>query len=337
MQPQTAALDSVEEFCHVARSMIVSGRVLVGEIKEETTAERLVVHISDSLRDKVATDIFNLPANFFAPARRVVGSLGKCMYCGSTESLSDEHVLPFGLAGSWVLEEASCESCRRATQRVEYFLQRQHLFQTRGVLDLPTRRPAERPTHVSIVQERSDGTQTRDRMALSSAPALLIFPIVTHARFVDPSLAVDSSSTDLLTGYWAYELFPGRMVQIARDYHVQDLSLNGQMRAVHFMQTVAKIGLGLAYAAFGTSFTPNGIAAYIIGDSEGMCEHVRCIKQHPAGDNGSLHIVKVCVEQGAVVAYVRLFALFGSPIYAARVGSVAGGTLHVPQKLYLLP
>jgi len=41
--------------------------------------------------------------------RMVLRRIGKCIYCGSTEALSDEHIIPLGLNGAWILEQASCK------------------------------------------------------------------------------------------------------------------------------------------------------------------------------------------------------------------------------------
>lgn len=56
-------------------------------------------------------------------------NVGACIYCGDkTPPLSREHVLPRGLgggsapdgySGALVLQNASCEICRRVTQKIE--------------------------------------------------------------------------------------------------------------------------------------------------------------------------------------------------------------------------
>jgi len=38
--------------------------------------------------------------------------VGKCIYCGSTEDLSDEHVILYGLYRTSELEDASCKTRR---------------------------------------------------------------------------------------------------------------------------------------------------------------------------------------------------------------------------------
>lgn len=45
--------------------------------------------------------------------------IGKCIYCGSLEDLTNEHALPKALKGQWVLQKASCSSCSKYTSKIE--------------------------------------------------------------------------------------------------------------------------------------------------------------------------------------------------------------------------
>lgn len=44
---------------------------------------------------------------------------GKCIYCGCTEQLTDEHIVPFALGGNLVLPTASCVACADRTKKYE--------------------------------------------------------------------------------------------------------------------------------------------------------------------------------------------------------------------------
>jgi hypothetical protein len=43
----------------------------------------------------------------------------RCIYCGSTKQLSNEHIIPINLGGNYVLYRASCESCRLKIHPIE--------------------------------------------------------------------------------------------------------------------------------------------------------------------------------------------------------------------------
>jgi 5-methylcytosine-specific restriction endonuclease McrA len=46
-------------------------------------------------------------------AKRREKEIGICIYCGSTNNLSDEHVLPYGLGGDLMWERFALASCVR--------------------------------------------------------------------------------------------------------------------------------------------------------------------------------------------------------------------------------
>ena len=48
----------------------------------------------------------------FAPAR-------ECIYCGATDGLTTEHIIPYSLGGRFELPEASCNECTEITKKIE--------------------------------------------------------------------------------------------------------------------------------------------------------------------------------------------------------------------------
>ena len=45
--------------------------------------------------------------------------IGKCIYCGCIEDLSDEHIVPYSFNGHVVLDESSCKNCSEITSKFE--------------------------------------------------------------------------------------------------------------------------------------------------------------------------------------------------------------------------
>lgn len=65
-----------------------------------------------------------------------------CIYCGSTDNLTDEHIIPNGLlpkGGDWYLPKASCPNCCSITKKFEGSVQQSMLGPLRYKLDLKTR------------------------------------------------------------------------------------------------------------------------------------------------------------------------------------------------------
>jgi hypothetical protein len=73
-----------------------------------------------------------------------LGRVGRCIYCGTTESLSDEHVIPLGLGGRSILYDASCQSCANITSAFERVVLRDQFGAFRARVGVPTRRPKQR-------------------------------------------------------------------------------------------------------------------------------------------------------------------------------------------------
>lgn len=81
---------------------------------------------------------------------RQYASVGKCIYCGSKERLTREHIIPYSAGGRWVLPEASCRDCAVVTGAIEGEFARTILGPLRMLYDMPTRRPKDRPKHLPL-------------------------------------------------------------------------------------------------------------------------------------------------------------------------------------------
>src|SRR6185503_11800414 len=102
--------------------------------------------------------------------------VGRCIYCPSTSSLSDEHIIPFGLDGEWVLPEASCGACRDITSTLEQHVLRDMLGVPRIALGLPSRRKERRPTTLPLTIVDAGGERTID-LSFADHPTIALFPI----------------------------------------------------------------------------------------------------------------------------------------------------------------
>jgi HNH endonuclease len=87
------------------------------------------------------------PLRSYLPTQpgRTYRSIELCIYCGSTEELSDEHIIPMGLGGRLVLSHASCAICSSKTSKQERTCLRTMYGPLRLLYGLPSRRKRERP------------------------------------------------------------------------------------------------------------------------------------------------------------------------------------------------
>jgi len=106
----------------------------------------------------------------------VIGDVRRCIYCGSSDSLQKEHVIPLALQGHFVLDHASCRRCAVITGRMEQEMLRGWFLAPRTTLQLKTRRPKERPTALPGIVRRA-GVDEEAMVPIDAYPSALIFPL----------------------------------------------------------------------------------------------------------------------------------------------------------------
>ena len=107
-------------------------------------------------------------------AKRRFQPVGQCIYCGRGESLSDEHVIPFGLGGKLVLPKASCPACADKTKAFEQRLLRGHWWAYRRTVGMKSRRPGEQPDTFPVIFEYPSGEMMREEVSPEEYPFLLV-------------------------------------------------------------------------------------------------------------------------------------------------------------------
>lgn len=97
--------------------------------------------------------------------------VGRCIYCDSTKELGEEHIVPYGLGGKFVLPEASCRSCAKVTnEQIENPLLGKMLLPIRTVLGARTRNPKDRPRDFGVRVRSADGNERLVRVPAEDAP-----------------------------------------------------------------------------------------------------------------------------------------------------------------------
>jgi len=116
-------------------------------------------------------------------------NIGQCIYCRtlptSTEPLSDEHILPFGIYGKHQLGKASCKKCAAITSDFEGKVQRDDMRNLRSVIGFPTRHKKRKPT-LKLPHEivtRCGQVQNIEASA-EDAPAIMILPVFKAPAYV---------------------------------------------------------------------------------------------------------------------------------------------------------
>ena len=110
-----------------------------------------------------------------------------CIYCGATDNLQKEHILPFRLSGTAVLPDSTCSKCASITDRQEGLVLRGPMRAVRVYRDLKSRsRHKGAPKEYSRTIMRGSVQETV-MLPLDEYPIWLHFPIFPPPAFLNPS------------------------------------------------------------------------------------------------------------------------------------------------------
>lgn len=99
-----------------------------------------------------------------------------CIYCGADNADSEEHVIPYCLGGTQVLEDASCGRCRDLTSLFELHVCRYTYSWMRKVTGYPSRKPKNMPTTVPVVFVEASGEERRRDLPIEQVPFPVLVP-----------------------------------------------------------------------------------------------------------------------------------------------------------------
>lgn len=242
--------------------------------------------------------------------------VGRCIYCGATENLTTEHVLPHGLGGRWTLVEASCPDCNKVTSLCERHVQREQLLLPRVVEGMQKRHHETRPQNVKLEVLR-DGKWESMQVPVDMCAGMFGMLVFQEPRHVAE-----------------YE-YRSRMKVIAGTFHGSNLEAllqrlgatsirpSAVFRGNSFGRMLAKIGYGMAVLKYGLDELQECyVRPCILGKKDDTGRWVgssgRDVRELPKGSE--THIVDLVEIDGEVHAVIRLFANYGTPEYRVVVG-----------------
>lgn len=261
------------------------------------------------------------------------GPVGECIYCGSTEHLTDEHIVPKGLDGTAVLEGSSCRSCARITGAVEGDILRgprepgtgettlaRQMWYVRSHIDVGSGR--ERPETGEVVVIR-DGEEETVELPLGEYPIFLPLPLLpppTHLTDEEIDGAIEVNRMVSI-------LFGPTPSEVGERLGADAVKVTVNEDWVTLSRMIAKIAYAYAVAEKGLeAFEEVFVTPDILGETDGVG---RWVGGHPdrtlAPDEGLLHRVAVHEEEdrGLLLGEVRLLANSITPTYLVVLGSLS--------------
>lgn len=245
--------------------------------------------------------------------------MGECVYCGSVDGLTDEHIVPFGLGGNLILPDASCPGCAKITSLFERRVLRGFMHRARTTGNFQTRRPKERPQTHTVTLLRNDQIIETD-VAVPDATALLHLPLLAPPQFFSGV----TDTTGLTVRGLETLYFGANPEEFVKGHGASGLQQTDSLDVNSFARMIAKIGYCYICATLG--IPPRAevpVLPFILGTRDDGSQWVGSVdyptQAERAGANIVLaHTAYCCESEPSIqllVARVKLFANAGATGY----------------------
>ena len=244
--------------------------------------------------------------------------IGMCVYCGSTEGLTDEHIVPRGLKGPWKLVKGSCQACNQITSAFEKSVLREQFILPRAALGLPTYHPKRRPQKFSFEVEKTGHKETIV-LPKTECPPLFVMLTGEKPRYIadydyEKSVNVTRAS-----------LHGSGLLKIKRKLNIDSLSVKVNISGNSFERMLAKIAYGMTILTYGPGALEECyVLPCILGQKDDTGYWVGSSVQDfsTLPKEQSLHRISLKVTGGEVRVLIRLFASYRTPEYLVIVGKL---------------
>ena len=259
---------------------------------------------------------------------RVYSDVGRCIYCGSTQALSDEHIIPYSLGGNFVLPKSSCAECARVTSSFEQTCMRTMYGPLRLLYNLPTRRRKERPEKLPLKVKFSADQSDWELVDVKQEeyPFLVTFPYFDAPGILAgrPLGESDGPTTNKLwiRGGCPFASFDELLPALARKLNAHSLFPESKVDVSSFSRLLAKIALSFAIAEIGTQPFADDLTNIILGKDLNHCRYYigsASLDEPPGNMLHELAILKF--SSNVVVVKIRLLCKLGTPTYFVAVSN----------------
>lgn len=258
--------------------------------------------------------------------KKVYSPVGKCIYCGSTEELSLEHIIPFGLGGNLELPDASCRTCAKITSTFEHTCQRTMYGPLRLLYQLPSRRKKKRPKKLPLkIKKTPTDDWSYTEIVQEKYPFLVLFPYlaVPHLLTNETNPINIGAKTNRLwiRGASPSYVFNDLMEKLVNELQVYSIMPEGKASVPEFCQLLGKIAHSFAVGELGyNGFEPLLLKVIVKNDLSESDSFIGSLENDEPPSNHLHEISLGSSSKGYIVVRVRLLAKLGSPTYFVIVG-----------------
>jgi hypothetical protein len=242
--------------------------------------------------------------------------VGKCIYCGATEDLQDEHVIPYGLSGRWKLRKASCKEHHEITSAIEGRVQGWGFSNMRQRFGLRTRHKERRTGTLPVVYDLGGKRQTQDVPVAEHYGGFAV-PVFTAPTYLAGGTPRDLPEVVEVRTYWHAPTLTRLLARLGTDTVNVPL-----VDPIDLARMLAKIAY--AYAVACCDGDPDAFEeVYVrptILDGPNAGHYVGCLSGPPVNTLATGHQISLIRTPRDVTAHIRLFAGWGLPEYTVVVG-----------------
>lgn len=266
--------------------------------------------------------MFHLPEH----PNKTYSAVNRCIYCHNDKALSNEHIIPFGLGGRWVLPKSSCVECAKKTAAFEQTCQRTMYGLLRMYYNLPTRRKNERPQKLPLkVKLSPDAEWSFMDVDRDIYPFLITFPILPMpdeltGRITQCERGAKVKRLWIRANSFRDGLLP-HLQSLCTELKVFGVHPDSTFSAPEFFCMLAKIAHAFATAELGIgAFTPFLMPIICNSDTSNSVQYIGGLENVEPPTNG-LHELSLHYDRlGIVAVKIRLLAALGTPTYLVAVG-----------------
>lgn len=257
--------------------------------------------------------------------------VGECIYCGALptpeDPLSDEHIIPLGLYGTYMLGKASCKACAKITSDFEGKVQQHDMGGVRYSLGFPSRRKGKRKDIKLPVEVVTRSGEVKN----VEVPPEDYYPIIALPVFKPPAY-VSKEKYEGGIELVGYVTTPSKrsLEKFDKEHDAKEIAIYSLRWPEAWARMFAKIGYALAVSEYGVGRLKKEdvyVLNAILGRTNDVGMWVGCVEKPVYGDEYKEQVAGLFLEDGEIHAVIKLFSWLNTvPEYHVVVGKLSAAT-----------
>jgi len=171
--------------------------------------------------------------------------VGRCIYCGNTDDLRREHVIPYALGGRMVLQKATCKTCADITSEFEGDVLRGPFRAVRAFRGLGSRSGFSGMPEAEEVTVSGDSEQDSVvEVPREDMPLLLPFPLFAPPGY----FSQQTDMSGITVSGMATVRFGPDPGDLVKSLGAKSVNITKDCKPVAFARLLAKVAYGVAFA-----------------------------------------------------------------------------------------